>query len=119
MSLGMPFMAYTPHPYWNDIIFRFHDGAPNCLRQFQNGNELLVVTTSGVTVAASLNTRPTDLVKAGQMYVVARNDSQQNVPFLSQSPTHFISLPKATLLHPINPVSLQKSRRKERRKLTG
>ncbi|HEY9760244.1 MAG TPA: tetratricopeptide repeat protein [Oculatellaceae cyanobacterium] len=106
LAANAPLRRYSPHPYWNDIIFRFNEGAPNCYRKFENGTDLQIVTANGITVAAAMPTDKGYLVKANRVEISIRNDSNSEVQFLSKSPIFYELAPKVILARQIDSAAL-------------
>ena len=106
LAANAPLTQYTPHSYWNDITFRFNEGAPNCYRKFENGTDLQIITANGVTVAAALPSDKAYLVKANRVEVIIKNDSPNQVQFLPRSPIFYALSPKVILAKQINSTSL-------------
>lgn len=114
-----PTSPYTPHPYWDDVCFRFHEGAPNCYRKFEDGRDLQIITANGVTIAASLSSGQTDVLKAGQVDISIKNDSQAPVQFLPKPPVFYVIAPKVFLASQINPSALASKIEKKGEKKAG
>lgn len=106
LAVNAPLKRYNPHPYWNDVIFRFNEGAPNCYRKFENGTDLQIVTANGVTVAAAMPTEKGYLVKANRVEISIRNDSNSEVQFLPKSPIFYSLSPKVVLARQIDSSAL-------------
>jgi hypothetical protein len=76
LQSNAPLTQYEPHAYWNDVIYRFQLGAPNCLRKLNNGADVQIVTANGVTVAATMSSDATDLVKSGRVDLSIKNEAR-------------------------------------------
>ena len=118
-AAGAPLTQYAPHPYWNDVIFRFHEGAPNCYRKFENGRDLQIITANGVTIAASISSDKSALVKSGRVDISVRNDSDRDVQLLAKSPVFYVLAPKVVLARQLNPSDLATKVEKKGQKKAG
>ncbi|MBX9693718.1 MAG: hypothetical protein K2Z81_15120, partial [Cyanobacteria bacterium] len=106
ISTGAVVAAYTPHPYWQNIQYGFYDGAPNCMRRFDQGAEQQMITANGVTVGAALRPQPVESTKTTQVDVIVRNDSGQQIQFLPTPPQLILTTPKFEFVPQVDPVKL-------------
>jgi len=95
---------YTPHPYWQNVDFKFNEGAPNCQRGSYQGTQQEIINTNGITVGASM--QPVESTKSTQVNIVVRNDSNQQIQFLPISPTLWVTSPKIGLTMQVDPTKL-------------
>ncbi len=100
---------YTPHAYWDNVTFRFLEGAPNCLRKFVDGDQLEIVTADGATVGASIASKAPAFAKSAQLNIRVRNDTARPIQFLGQPPVLVVLTPKIAIAHLIDPTTLADS----------
>ena len=106
LSYRAEWAQYAPHPYWQNVVFRFHDGAPNSMHRFVQGSEQEIITTRGVTVAASVSTQPVESTKATEVSVFVRNDGDTPIQFLPVPPTLILTEPKFRMVPQVDPTKL-------------
>jgi tetratricopeptide (TPR) repeat protein len=119
LAANAPLTKYSPHSYWNDILFRFNEGAPNCYRKFANGTDLQIVTANGITVAAAMPSDKAYLVKANRIEISVKNDSSSDVQFLPKSPIFYSLAPRVILARQINSTALADKVEKNGQKKAG
>lgn len=100
---------YTPHPYWDNVTFRFLEGSRNCLRKFVDGDQLEIVTANGVTVGASIAVKSPSFAKCAQLNIRVRNETEQPIQFLGQPPELVVLTPKIAIVHLVDPTTLADS----------
>jgi hypothetical protein len=109
LQANAPLTQYEPHPYWNDVIYRFQLGAPNCLRSLKDGKDVEIITANGITVAAMMSSVSGDLVKSGRVELSVKNDSEGNVQVLPKPAVFYTLLPKVRLARQMDPSQLASS----------
>jgi hypothetical protein len=98
-STNAALTRFTPHAYWDDVVFRYLEGEPNCARQFSNGSDRQIITANGITIAAGLAARPADFTKSRPVEISVRNDSGAPIQFMSQPPSFDVLAPKVEVAH--------------------
>lgn len=101
-----PADPYAPHPYWQDVVYSFYSGAPNCLRRSNQGQDQLIVAADGLTVAASLIPPSADLPKAVRVELFIKNDTGRSVQFLPRPPIFMTLSPKMVYANMVDPTKL-------------
>ncbi len=118
-AANAPLSAYAPHPYWNDVIFRYNEGAPNCYRKSDGGRDLQIITANGVTVAAGVSSDQDALVKSGRVDLTIRNESNGPIQVLPKEPVFYVTAPKMVLARQLNPSDLASKVEKKGQKKAG
>jgi Tfp pilus assembly protein PilF len=87
---------YAPHPFWQNVTFRFWQGAPNCLRKTERGQERQIITANGVTVSATISAdnNSTEFVKSRRVDIQAANDTDAPVELLPRPSELVVVAPK-------------------------
>jgi hypothetical protein len=109
LQTNAPLAQYEPHPYWNDVIYRFQLGAPNCLRSLKDGKDVEIITANGITIAAMMSSESGDLVKSGRVDLSVKNDSEGKVQILPKPAVFNTLLPKVRLARQLDPSQLATS----------
>jgi hypothetical protein len=109
LQANAPLTQYEPHPYWNDVIYRFQLGAPNCLRSLKDGKDVEIITANGITVAAMMSSESGDLVKSGRVDLSIKNDSDSRIQVLPRPAVFYTLLPKVRLARQLDPTQLATS----------
>ncbi|MBX9877217.1 MAG: tetratricopeptide repeat protein [Candidatus Obscuribacterales bacterium] len=98
-----PASPYAPHPYWQDVIYSFYNGAPNCMRRNNQGQDQLITSADGLTVAASILPPSPDVPKAVRVELFIKNDSGHPVQFLPRPPIFMTMSPKMLYANMVDP----------------
>lgn len=105
LATNAPAQSYAPHPYWQNVIFRYQAGAPNTSLRATATGEQEVIWANGITVAA-VTPQKADNLKDMKVDLAIKNDTNQPVQFLPNAPAFMILAPKATLAPLVNPQAL-------------
>lgn len=90
-----PAAPYGPHAYWQDVVYSFYNGAPNCMRRTNQGQDQLIIqSVDGVTVAASLVPPSSDMPKTVRVELFVKNDTGRPIQFLPRPPIFMTLSPK-------------------------
>jgi tetratricopeptide (TPR) repeat protein len=85
---------FAPHPYTQNIEYNFCNGAPNCTQTFENGKVIQSITANGVTVKATVVSKPNEFVKTTRAELQFINNSDKPICVLPQPPIFLVLSPK-------------------------
>jgi tetratricopeptide (TPR) repeat protein len=101
------FAKYSPHSYYDDVIYRFYTGAPNCAVGNRQGITEESINMRGVTVSASVSNPTTkELTKTCCVNVSVMNDTPNAVQLLPKPPILIVLAPNVVISHMIDPTTL-------------
>jgi tetratricopeptide (TPR) repeat protein len=85
---------FSPHPYTQNIEFNFSNGAPNCTQTSADGKVIQSITANGVTVRATVVSKPNEFVKTTRAELQFINNSNRQISVLPQPPIFLVVSPK-------------------------
>ncbi|HEY9678815.1 MAG TPA: tetratricopeptide repeat protein [Drouetiella sp.] len=106
LSRNSVFQQYAPHPYAENVTFRFLDGSPNCMQKRADGSQWELTTAHGVTIAAAIAKNDHNFAKYSQINVRIRNETDKPIQILGQPPVLVAMTPKIVFATQIDPTKL-------------